>query len=144
MTITLKDKTTHQLPCISNVFFLRLDCSDLVTKLCLTLATPWTVACQALLSMEFSRQQYWSGLPFPSPGIFLTQGSNSNLLHWQVASLLLSHQGSPFIRLTTKMGERMLILYEILHNCANFYFLQKNPDEIQKIKDEFYLPEFMS
>ena len=31
-------------------------------------ATPWTVACQAPLSMEFSRQKYWSGLPFPSPG----------------------------------------------------------------------------
>ena len=31
-------------------------------------AIPWTVAHQALLSMEFSRQEYWSGLPFPSPG----------------------------------------------------------------------------
>ena len=30
--------------------------------------TPWTVACQAPLSMGFSRQKYWSGLPFPSPG----------------------------------------------------------------------------
>ena len=30
--------------------------------------TPWTVACQAPLSMGFSRQEYWSGLPFPSPG----------------------------------------------------------------------------
>ena len=30
--------------------------------------TPWTAACQAPLSMGFSRQQYWSGLPFPSPG----------------------------------------------------------------------------
>ena len=30
-------------------------------------ATPWTVACQAPLSMGFSRQDYWSGLPFPSP-----------------------------------------------------------------------------
>ena len=39
----------------------------LVTKSCLTLATPWTVACQAPLSMGFSRQEYWSGLPFPSP-----------------------------------------------------------------------------
>ena len=29
--------------------------------------TPWTVACQAPLSMGFSRQEYWSGLPFPSP-----------------------------------------------------------------------------
>ena len=39
----------------------------LVAKSCLTLVTPWTVACQAPLSMEFSRQQYWSGLPFPTP-----------------------------------------------------------------------------
>ena len=31
-------------------------------------ATPWTVACQAPLSMEFSRQEYWSGLPFSTPG----------------------------------------------------------------------------
>ena len=31
-------------------------------------ATLWTVACQASLSMEFSKQEYWSGLPFPSPG----------------------------------------------------------------------------
>ena len=31
-------------------------------------ATPWTVAYQAPSSMEFSRQEYWSGLPFPSPG----------------------------------------------------------------------------
>ena len=30
-------------------------------------ATPWTVACQAPLSMGLSRQGYWSGLPFPSP-----------------------------------------------------------------------------
>ena len=30
--------------------------------------TPWTVACQAPLSVEFSRQEYWSGLPFPTPG----------------------------------------------------------------------------
>ena len=31
-------------------------------------ATPWTVTCQSPLSIEFSRQEYWSGLPFPSPG----------------------------------------------------------------------------
>ena len=43
-------------------------------------ATPWTVARQAPLAMEFPRQEYWSGLPFPSPGIFPTQGSNAYLL----------------------------------------------------------------
>ena len=34
-------------------------------------ATPWTVAHQARLTVEFSRQEYWSGLPFPTPGMLL-------------------------------------------------------------------------
>ena len=55
----------------------------LVTKLCLTLETPWTSACEAPLSMGFSRQEYWSGLSFllpgdlPDPGIEL----GSSTLH---------------------------------------------------------------
>ena len=40
----------------------------LIAKSCPTLASPWTVARQAPLSMGFSKQEYWSGLPFPSPG----------------------------------------------------------------------------
>ena len=40
----------------------------LVAKSCPILAIPWTVTCQAPLSRRFSRQEYWSGLPFPSPG----------------------------------------------------------------------------
>ena len=40
----------------------------LVAKSCPTLATPWTVACQAPLFMGFSRQEYWNGLPFSSTG----------------------------------------------------------------------------
>ena len=39
-----------------------------VAQSCPTLVTPWTVAYQASPSMGFSRQEYWSGLPFPSPG----------------------------------------------------------------------------
>ena len=38
-----------------------------VAQSCWTLSTPWTVAYQAPQSMEFSRQEYWGGLPFPSP-----------------------------------------------------------------------------
>ena len=56
--------------------------------------TPWTVAGQAPLSMEFSRQEYWSGLPFPSPGIPLIQRLDWYLLHllyWQTGSLPLGH-----------------------------------------------------
>ena len=41
------------------------------------------------------RQGYWSGLPFLLQGIFPTQRLNLRFLHWQVSSLLLSHQGSP-------------------------------------------------
>ena len=48
----------------------------------------WTVAHQAFLSLGFSRQEYWSWLPFPLQGIFPTQGLNLCLLHWQVDSLM--------------------------------------------------------
>ena len=41
---------------------------SLVTKSSLTLVTPGTIACQAPLSMGFPRQEYWSGLPYPSLG----------------------------------------------------------------------------
>ena len=49
---------------------LSIICPPTVTVLvCVALfVTTWTVACQAPPSMEFSRQEYWSGLPFPSPG----------------------------------------------------------------------------
>ena len=40
-------------------------------------ATPWTVACQASLSMEFSRQEYWSGLPCPPPGHLPNSGTEA-------------------------------------------------------------------
>ena len=40
----------------------------------LLFATTWTVACQAPLFMGFSRQEYWSGFPFPSPGDLLYPG----------------------------------------------------------------------
>ena len=60
-------------------------------------AIPGTVAHQAPLSMGFSRQEYWSGLSFPSPGIFLTQGLNPGLLHWQADSLPSEPPGKPFL-----------------------------------------------
>ena len=68
---------------------------SLVPKSCLTLATPWTAARQAPLSMGFPRQEYWSGLTFPSPGDFPNPGVKRTSLAWQVDSLSLSHRGSP-------------------------------------------------
>ena len=57
-------------------------------------ATPGTVARQAPLSTGFPRQEHWSGLPFPIPGVLPNQGSNPCLLcplHWQVDSLPLGN-----------------------------------------------------
>ena len=65
--------------------------------------TPWTVACQAPLSMGFlcpgQDMEH-----FLLQGIFLTQGSNPCLLHWQADSLPLSHQGSS-TRFTVQMTD---------------------------------------
>ena len=59
--------------------------------------TPCTVAHQAPLSMEFSRQKYWSGLPFPPPGDLLDPGTELVSRALQVDSLPLSHLCSPVI-----------------------------------------------
>ena len=58
-------------------------------------ATAWTVVRQAPLSVEFSRQEYWSGLPFPTPEYLLDLGIEPSSAVLQADSLLLSHQGSP-------------------------------------------------
>ena len=62
-------------------------------------ATLWTVAHQASLSMEFSRQEYWSGLLCPSPGVFPIHWLNPCLLHlhWQVRSLPVAPPGKPIL-----------------------------------------------
>ena len=57
-------------------------------------ATPWTVALQALLSMEYSRQEYWSGLPFTPPGDLPDPGIKPESPALQVDSLPLSDEGS--------------------------------------------------
>ena len=57
-------------------------------------ATPWTVACQAPLSMKFPRQEYWSGLPFPSSWALPDPGIEPRSPAWQMDSLSLSQLGS--------------------------------------------------
>ena len=52
---------------------------------------PWTVAHQAPLSVEFFRQAYWSGLPFPSPGDLPDPGIEPGFLHYQEILYCLSH-----------------------------------------------------
>ena len=64
-------------------------------------AIPWMVACQPPLSIGFSRQEYWRGLPCLQ-GIFPTQGLNLRLLcllYWEVGSLPLAPLGKPYLHL---------------------------------------------
>ena len=78
------------------------DCEDLLACGCVLspsshvrlFATLWTVAHQPPLSMGFSRQEYWSGLPFPFPGDFPDSRIEPTFPSWQVESLPLSHMGS--------------------------------------------------
>ena len=112
LTMALKFGTTH-------VFL----CACFITKMCLTLCDPvdyslpvytsllcvlscfshvrlsvtsWTVARQAALSMGFSRQEYWSGLPFPSPGDLPDPGIEPGTHTWWADSLPLMPPGKPF------------------------------------------------
>ena len=74
-------------------------CACMLSCFCLVwiFATLWTVAHQAPLSIGFSRQEYWSGLPFPSPGDLPDPRMEPGCPELQVDSSPLSHQGSPDI-----------------------------------------------
>ena len=64
-------------------------------------ATPWTVPHQAPLSMGFSRQEYWSGLPFPTPGDLSDLGIRTGSPTLQVDSLLRVPPGKPSVDICT-------------------------------------------
>ena len=76
-------------------------------------ATLWTVACQAPLSMEFFRQEYWSGLPFPSPEDLPNPGIEAGSPALQTDSLLSEPPGKPnsLILDLIKKINFLLILY---------------------------------
>ena len=62
--------------------------------------TPWTVAPQAPLSMGFSRQEYWSGLPFPSPGDLPDPGIEPRSPTLQADALLSELKGLEAVKWT--------------------------------------------
>ena len=79
--------------------------------------TPWTVACQAPLSMGLSRQEYWSGLPFPSPGDLSNPGIEPGSSALQADSLPPEPPGK-------LQGQKSLIIcYDKLgkNQCSNFF-----------------------
>ena len=77
----------------------------LVAQSCLTLCNPMDcIAHQAPLFTGFSRQEYWSGLPFPSPGDLPDPGIEPGLLHCRLILYQLSHQGSTFCQMVLRIN----------------------------------------
>ena len=99
-SLTDLEKNRIQRPRLDNVLYL---CVRVELSRIQLFATPWSVAGQAPLSMEFSRQDTGVGGHFLLQGIFLTQGSNLGLLHCRQILYKLSHQGSPTLRSQTQM-----------------------------------------
>ena len=78
-------------------------CSEVKVKLLSRVrlfATPWTVAYQASLSVGFSRQEYWSGLSFPSPGDCPNSGIEPGSPTWQADTLPSEPPGKLATRVT--------------------------------------------
>ena len=94
--------------------------------------TPWTGARQALLSMEFFKQEYWRGWPFPSPEDLPDPGLNPAFPHSRQILYGLSHQGSPIEKMWKQSKETIGWLQlkatsavcDWLALCSNFIILQ--------------------
>ena len=69
--------------------------STLAWRIPWTGGASWAIVSQAPRSVGFSRQEYWSGLPFPSPGNLPDPGIKATSLAWQVDSLPLSPPVKP-------------------------------------------------
>ena len=65
--------------------------------------TPWSVAHQAPLSMGFSRQEYWSGLPFPSPGDLPHPGIEPGSPALQADALTSEPPGKPLVHIYSRL-----------------------------------------
>ena len=83
------------------------------------IAAPWTVACQAPLLMEFSRQEYWSGLPFPSPG---------DLAYPEIEPSLLesSAVAGGFFTISATWEADMLAFLSLLMILSQFFQVRKS------------------
>ena len=90
-------------------------------------AIPWTVAYQAPSSMEFSRQEYWSGLPFPSPGDLPDPGIEPRSPALQTDALPSEPPGKP----------------SWIHKSYNFYISEKCSASVILLKNPFYKSIFL-
>ena len=81
-------------------------------------ATPWTVNYQASLSMGFSRKEYWSGLPFPSPGDLPNQGMEPRSPALQANALPSEPPGICGIQFIFNIQQLLLLFSSVAQSCA--------------------------
>ena len=82
----------------------------------------WTVACPAPLSMEISRQEYWSGLPFPSPGYLPNPGIKPRSSALQADSLPTELLGKPMTNIDSLLKSRDITLSTRVHIVKDVVF----------------------
>ena len=91
--------------------------------------TPWTVACQALLSMGFSRQEYWSVLQFPSPGDLPDPGIKPGSPALQADSLLSEPPGKHYLN---KFQE--FFCWECYSYWSSFKFVLRDGTQLPQVR----------
>ena len=92
---------------------------------------PWTIVCQTILSMEFSRQEYWSELPFPSPGDLPDPGTEL------ADSLPSEHQGRPYGYIWVYIYKYKYI-YKLNHFAAHRKQTQHCKSTIVQLKKDLW------
>ena len=109
-------------------------------QLCSTLVTLWTVAHQAPRSIRFSRQEYWSGLPFPSPGDLPDPGIKPRSPALQADSLPSEPPGKLWIeqRITFKLHRHHLP--SSCHFCCKQPAFQAWPGDLHRFLKAIWLP----
>ena len=118
----------------------------LVAKSCPTLATSWTVTRQAPLFMGFSRQEYWSGLPFHSPGDLLDPGVKPGSPALQADDLLTELWGKPishfnkFFKSQGKFNSKSSLIGRIiLYLPLNYALSNKAPWRLFLIMEDYMI-----
>ena len=123
-------------PEVVSFWFLRVLSSSLCTHAMMVIvkvlvvqsfATPWTVACRAPLSMDFSRQEYWSGLPFPTPRNIPNEGIKPRSSELQVDSLWSESPGIVTLLIPLIESLFYVSLYSEYFTCITSFDLCSSP-----------------
>ena len=88
--------------------------------------TPWTVAYKAPLSMEFSRQEYWSGLPFPSPGDLPHPGIEPRSHALQADALSSEPPGKPLVGFLNMLSCESVVLTDTLILILPYIYINQH------------------